>query len=491
MRLPWFRAHSVLFSDPGRLLSVHLIHTGLVSGWAGSIALFEIFSFDNNNNDLNPIWIQGCYVLPFITRLGVHSSWTGWFIGTENDMSWWSFEVVALAHIALSGLLFLASIWHWTFWDLSLFRVGIDLPSVFGIHLALASFLCFSFGSFHLTGFWGPGFWCTDKIGLNGELAYLKPLWGPKGFNPENPGGLVRHHIAAGLVGFGASFFHLNVRPSIRLYKLLRIGNTESVLSSSLAAVFFASLIASGAIWYGTASTPVDLFGPSRFSWDQGFFHHAIEHRVGFAQQLGLSFDNAWLTVPNKLLTYDRIGSNPAKGGLFRAGSINQATGNLQEWFGFLHFFDGSGTELFIRRMPSFFETFPVLFFDKFGILLGDLPFRRAESQYSLEQVGVEVIVLGGVYHLCFFFNSQQIKDLARIRPFGQIFIVGSNGDGFRRTSIRGWFVFAHVCFSILFFFGHLWHGGRTLFRDLLSGIDPDLEDQIEFGRWLRVGGDQ
>ena len=88
--------------------------------------------------------------------------------------------------------------------------------------------------------------------------------------------------------------------------------------------------------------------------------------------------------------------------------------------------------------MPSFFETFPVLFFDKFGILLGDLPFRRAESQYSLEQVGVEAIVLGGVYHLCFFFNSQQIKDLARIRPFGQIFIVGSNGDGFRRTSIRG-----------------------------------------------------
>ena len=27
-----------------------------------------------------------------------------------------------MAHIVLSGLLILASIWHWTFWDLELFR---------------------------------------------------------------------------------------------------------------------------------------------------------------------------------------------------------------------------------------------------------------------------------------------------------------------------------------------------------------------------------
>ena len=29
---------------------------------------------------------------------------------------------LAVAHIVLSGLLILASIWHWTFWDLELFR---------------------------------------------------------------------------------------------------------------------------------------------------------------------------------------------------------------------------------------------------------------------------------------------------------------------------------------------------------------------------------
>jgi photosystem II CP47 chlorophyll apoprotein len=34
----------------------------------------------------------------------------------------WSFEGVALSHIVLSGMCFLAAIWHWVYWDLELFR---------------------------------------------------------------------------------------------------------------------------------------------------------------------------------------------------------------------------------------------------------------------------------------------------------------------------------------------------------------------------------
>ena len=33
-----------------------------------------------------------------------------------------SFEGVGAAHILLSGALFMASIWHWVYWDLDLFR---------------------------------------------------------------------------------------------------------------------------------------------------------------------------------------------------------------------------------------------------------------------------------------------------------------------------------------------------------------------------------
>ena len=38
MGLPWYRVHTVVLNDPGRLISVHIMHTALVAGWAGSMA---------------------------------------------------------------------------------------------------------------------------------------------------------------------------------------------------------------------------------------------------------------------------------------------------------------------------------------------------------------------------------------------------------------------------------------------------------------------
>ena len=124
MRLPWYRVHTVVLNAPGRLISVHLIHTALVAGWVGSMAFYELAIFDPSDPVLNPIWRQGIFVLPFITRLGITQSWDGWTITgeTARDPGIWSYEGVAAAHIILSGLLILASIWHWTFWDLELFR---------------------------------------------------------------------------------------------------------------------------------------------------------------------------------------------------------------------------------------------------------------------------------------------------------------------------------------------------------------------------------
>jgi len=60
------------------------------------------------------------------------------------------------------------------------------------------------------------------------------------------------------------------------------------------------------------------------------------------------------------------------------------------------------------------------------------------------------------------------------------------NSDGVFRTSPRGWFTYGHAVFALLFFFGHLWHGSRTLFRDVFAG-DPDLEEQVEFGVFKKL----
>jgi hypothetical protein len=44
--------------------------------------------------------------------------------------------------------------------------------------------------------------------------------------------------------------------------------------------------------------------------------------------------------------------------------------------------------------MPTFFETFPVVLVDEEGIVRADVPFRRAESKYSVEQVGSTLVAL-------------------------------------------------------------------------------------------------
>jgi photosystem II CP47 chlorophyll apoprotein len=181
MGLPWYRVHTVLINDPGRLIASHLMHTALVAGWAGSMALYETTTFDPSDPIFNPMWRQGMFVMPFMVRLGVTESWGGWSVTGEPALNpgFWTFEGVAIAHIVLSGLLFLAACWHWVNWDLELFRdprtgePALDLPKMFGIHLFLSGVLCFGFGAFHLTGL----IW-TGDVGI-GPLWVKLVMWNP------------------------------------------------------------------------------------------------------------------------------------------------------------------------------------------------------------------------------------------------------------------------------------------------------------------------
>ena len=133
----------------------------------------------------------------------------------------------------------------------------------------------------------------SDAYGLTGKVQGVAPSWGPDGFNPFNPGGVAAHHIAAGTIGILAGFFHIIVRPPQRLYRGLRMGNIETVLSSSIAAVFFAAFVTSGTMWYGSATTPIELFGPTRYQWDSGYFQQEIERRVENLVAEGLSKSQA------------------------------------------------------------------------------------------------------------------------------------------------------------------------------------------------------
>jgi photosystem II CP47 chlorophyll apoprotein len=500
MGLPWYRVHTVVLNDPGRLISVHLMHTALVAGWAGSMALFELSNFDPSDAVFNPMWRQGMFVMPFMARLGITKSWGGWSIvpgESAADVGFWSFEGVATAHIILSGMLMLASIWHWVYWDLELFtdpRTGepaLDLPKMFGIHLFLSGLLCFGFGAFHLTGLFGPGMWVTDPFGITGHVAPVAPEWGPAGFNPFNPGGVVAHHIAAGTVGIIAGLFHLTVRPPERLYKALRMGNIETVLSSSIAAVFFAAFIVAGTMWYGCATTPIELFGPTRYQWDSGYFQQEIQRRVQGSIEDGKTEVQAWQAIPDRLAFYDYVGNSPAKGGLFRTGAMNKGDGIVQGWQGHPVFKDAEGRVLSVRRLPNFFESFPVILTDSEGVVRADVPFRRAESRYSFEQAGITASFYGGALNGQTFTDATLVKQFARKAQGGEIFEFDReklNSDGVFRTSPRGWFTFGHAVFALFFFFGHLWHGARTIYRDVFAGVEADLEEQVEWGLFQKLG---
>ena len=134
------------------------------------------------------------------------------------------------------------------------------------------------------------------------------------------------------------------------------MGNIETILSSSIAAVFFATFVVAGTMWYGSTTTLIELFGPICYQWDQGYFQQEIYQRVsaGIIENQSLSEDLS--KIPEKLAFYDYIGNNPAKQGLFRAGSMDNRDGIVVGWLGHPIFRDKEGHELFAR--PAVFGCF-------------------------------------------------------------------------------------------------------------------------------------
>ena len=98
-RLPWFRVHIVILNDPGRLIGSHLMHTAQISGWIGSMLLYEVLVVDRTDTVFNPVWRQGCYAMPIAVRLGAVSSVYGWNLGISQVGSVWSYESIVVSHI--------------------------------------------------------------------------------------------------------------------------------------------------------------------------------------------------------------------------------------------------------------------------------------------------------------------------------------------------------------------------------------------------------
>ena len=126
-------------------------------------------------------------------------------------------------------------------------------------------------------------------------------------------------------------------------------------------------------------------------------------------------------------------------------------------WQGHIAFQDKEGNELEVRRIPNFFENFPVILEDKEGNVRADIPFRRAEAKYSFEQTGITATIYGGDLNGQTFTDPAVVKRLARKAQLGEAFKFDREtykSDGVFRSSPRAWFTYAHLCFGLLFLFG-------------------------------------
>lgn len=226
--------------------------------------------------------------------------------------------------------------------------------------------LCLGFGLAHVTGALGPGMWTSDSFGIVGSIRCVKPAFSLIGLAPFCYGVIPAHHISAGLLGMMAGIWHISSRPGVLLYKLLSMGNIEGVLSTSLPPVFFAAFVTSAAMWYGSSTSVHELYGPSRYHWDNAYFALDIERR---------SSNGSWSLVPDKLCLYDYIGCQPSKAGLFREGPMLRGDGVVQNWLGHPSFSMGT-VSVSVRRMPAFFETFPLILIDQTRTVRADIALR-------------------------------------------------------------------------------------------------------------------
>ena len=220
IRLAWFRVHIVILNDPGRLISVHMMHSGFAAGWSRLMLLYELVYLDATDPVYNPMWRQGLYLIPFSSRIGLIRSLYTWSLGIKlRPNLYWTYETINYAHISLSGSSILAGFWHWAYWDLNVFLAGtqsrrlvLDLNQIIGIHLHIGAILSFGFGLAHLSGLLGPGMWTADVFGLLGCIRFVKPIYSVIGLAPFCYGVISSNHIVAGFFGICIGLWHISSR---------------------------------------------------------------------------------------------------------------------------------------------------------------------------------------------------------------------------------------------------------------------------------------
>ena len=151
----------------------------------------------------------------------------------------------------LSGVLILSGCWHWSYSDLDAFISSqssgyeLDLNRMLEIHLLWSSLICMGYGVGHLSGLYGPGMYTSDLHHILGSVRFIKPTLNLIGLSTSSYSVITAHHMIAGLIESIVSLWHVSSIPSGILFRVMRMGNLEGVLSTSIVSIFYSGFMTS------------------------------------------------------------------------------------------------------------------------------------------------------------------------------------------------------------------------------------------------------
>ena len=223
-QIPWFRVHTCILNDPGHLLAVHII-THITLSWM----------VINHAS----IWTATHGYLWSYIQSNMETRYLCYAIYLSHKHHTPSY------HIMLSGLIILAACWHWGYSDLDAFssthmsNISLDLNRIINIHLLLSSLICTGYGLAHISGLSGPGMYTSDLHHILGSVRFIKPALNLIALSTLTYTMIPSHHIVAGYLNTLTSLWHTSSTPSPILFQLIKMGNLETILSTSIVAIFY------------------------------------------------------------------------------------------------------------------------------------------------------------------------------------------------------------------------------------------------------------
>ncbi|MEL6775893.1 MAG: photosystem II reaction center protein CP43 [Cyanobacteria bacterium J06597_16] len=429
----WWAGNARLITPEltGRFLGAHVAHAGLVALWAGGMLLFEVSHY----NIYQPMYEQGCILMPHIATLGIG-------VGTGGEItSIFPFFAIGVAHLLGSAVLGIGGLYHaiqgpeklYGFFQFD-WTDKAKVAQILGFHILILGVfaLLFAAKAMYWGGLydpWAPGggdvrLISNPTLDPRTIFGYLiKKPTGGEGWivSVNNLEDVIGGHIWIGGLLIAGGIWHILVPPLRWTYNLFP-WTGETYLSQSLGNVAGQAFIASAFIWFNNTAYPSVFYGPTVPESSQA------QSLVFLMRDQGLGADVASAQGPTGLGKY--LQRSP--------------TGEI--------IFGGETMRFWDARAPW-------------------LEPLRGKNGLDLDHLQHDV-------------QPWQLRRAAEYMthsPIGSINSVAglaTESNAFNFVSPRTWLASAHFIFGFFFLVGHLWHAGRA--RASAAGFETGLDRENE-----------